>query len=70
MIEMTQTFGEKLKTIRKEKNLTLKEIGERVGVTEQAVHYWEIGTKKPRDSIKIKLSEELGESIESLFFQK
>lgn len=36
-------FGNKLKTIRKKKNLTQKEVAFSLGVSEQAVSKWENG---------------------------
>jgi len=48
------TFGDKLKTIRKEKNLTQEEVAEKIGVSGQAVSKWEKGECLP-DVYNLKL---------------
>ena len=47
-------FGEKLKNIRKEKNLTQEEAAEKIGVSGQAVSKWEKGECLP-DVYNLKL---------------
>lgn len=47
-------FGEKLKNIRKEKNLTQEEVAEKIGVSGQAVSKWEKGECLP-DVYNLKL---------------
>jgi len=48
-----KTFGEKLKNIRKEKNLTQKEVAEKLFISVQAVSKWEKGKCLPDvDNIK------------------
>jgi len=48
------TFGEKLKNIRKEKNLTQEEVAKKIGVSAQAVSKWEKGECLP-DVYNLKL---------------
>jgi len=47
-------FGERLKKIRKEKNLTQEEVAEKIGVSGQAVSKWEKGECLP-DVYNLKL---------------
>lgn len=55
-----------IRTKRIEKNLTLKELGDEVGVTAQAVDAWEIGRSKPALHRLFRLSQVLGVSLEEL----
>ena len=57
---MSQTFGEFLSTKRKEKNLTQKELGNLVFVSESAVSKWEKDIARPDLSLLPELSEILG----------
>ena len=40
-------FGERLRQIRKENNLTQKQFATRVGITERGVQRYEAGERKP-----------------------
>lgn len=40
-------FGERLKKIRQENNLTQKQFAKRVGITERGVQRYEAGERKP-----------------------
>lgn len=51
----------KLREIRKNKtNLTMKELGDMVGVSESAIGYWETGKRQPSLEMLSKLAEVLG----------
>ena len=41
---------------RLEAGLTQKEVAERLGVDQTAVHYWEVGSTKPRASLLLKIA--------------
>ena len=53
-------IGNFIATLRKKKNLTQAELGERLGVTSKSVSKWEQGVCAPNISILNQLSEELG----------
>ncbi len=54
-------------SLRNEKGLTQKELGERLGVSNKAVSKWENGASVPRVSLIPKLAYELGCTEEELF---
>jgi transcriptional regulator with XRE-family HTH domain len=49
-----------LKALRRRKHLTQKELGSRVGVSDQTIRAWEDGTMQPRREYIPKLAETLG----------
>ena len=53
-------FGANLRDYRKAIGLTQKELGERIGVTSQAVNKWENGSRLPRMYDVLKICEVLG----------
>ena len=55
-----KTFGELLRKKRMDKRLTMKEVSDRVGVTETTVYNWEIWIKKPYRKTREKLKSILG----------
>ena len=59
-------IGERLKRLRGDR--TLKEVSERVGISESALSMYENGARIPRDEIKIKLANFYKETIQSIFF--
>lgn len=59
-------FGEKLKKLRKENNITQDELAEKIYVTRTAISKWETGTGYPSlDSLKM-LSKIFGTSLDDL----
>ena len=64
---MDQTkIGNFIAFLRKEQNLTQRELAERLGVTDRAVSKWENGRGMPDISLMRALCEELGISINEL----
>ncbi len=59
-------FPERLKKLRKEKRLTQKELGERLGVKQNTFTNWENGKREPNLSIILKLAEILETSTDYL----
>jgi transcriptional regulator with XRE-family HTH domain len=55
-----------LKTLRRRKFLTQKELADRVGVAYQTIQTWEAGTAQPRLRHIPKLAEALGVEAEQL----
>lgn len=64
----TEKIGSTLKSLRKAKRLSLKEMAEILGVTPAAVCMYEAGTRVPSDAIKKKYSEWSKKSVTSIFF--
>ena len=58
--------GKKIAELRKEKNLTQKELAKELHVTDKAVSKWERGLSLPDISILIPLSEILNVSLYDL----
>lgn len=48
-----------LRDIRKKRKMTMKELGEKVGVTESAIQQYEVQKRKPDYEMLLKLSEAL-----------
>jgi transcriptional regulator with XRE-family HTH domain len=46
-----ENFGKKLKELRKEKNLTCKEVADSIGLTKNAITNYEIGFREPSLSV-------------------
>lgn len=62
----TICFGEYLRTIREEKDMSQFQLGKLVGVSDKAVSKWENGISKPKANIVLKLSEVLDVSADTL----
>ena len=61
------TFGEKIKEARLAKGWTQAELGEKVGVTKQAITAWETGHSRPRKKLDVEsLSQVLDISVDYL----
>ena len=54
---------ENLRLLRKRSGLTMKELADKVGVTESAVGYWETGKRTPKYEMLLKLGEALDCSV-------
>lgn len=59
-----------LRAIRKEKNMTMKELGEKVGVTEAAIGYYETGKRLMNYEMLLMLSEALECSVGDIIEDK
>lgn len=62
--------GELIRKYRKSKKITMKALGEEIGVSEQAISQYERGTRKPSLEILIKISDALNVSINDLSNKK
>ncbi len=62
-----EKFGKLIKSIRKEHNLTQKELADKLGVTFQAVSKWETGKNLPDIAIIKKIAEEFSIDLSILF---
>lgn len=61
-----EKFGSFLMTLRKEKNLTQKELGERLFVSDKTVSKWERGQSIPNVSLLIPIADLLGVTVTEL----
>lgn len=60
-------FSERLKTLRKEKKLTQKELAEQIGISQKSYSHWETGKNEPSFENLIKLADLLEVSLDWLF---
>ncbi len=49
-------IGERIKTLRNEKNMSQQALAEKIGVSQKAIDYWERGVNEPKASYIIKLA--------------
>ena len=61
-----QGFGQRLKAIRTSKALTQQELGERVGVSQRVVAYYEADDAQPPGALLVELATALGVSADEL----
>lgn len=59
-----------LKKIRKEKNLTAKELSEKVGVTDVYIYLLEQGSKKPSFGLSFKIAKVLHVKVDDIWNAK
>ena len=64
---MAMKIGEKIKALRKEKNISQESLGKVLGVTFQAVSKWETSTTAPDVSLIPSIASFFGVSIDELF---
>lgn len=60
------TFGKRLRRLRKEKGLTQKELGMKIGVGRTTISEYESGKIVPRQDGLVKLAEELNVTVDYL----
>ena len=59
-----KSIGQFIKTIRKSKNITQKELAEKLNISFQAVSRWENGDALPDTLLLLDLSKHLGVSVD------
>jgi len=59
-------FSERLKELRKTKNITQKQLAESIGASERGIQNYEIKTRKPTFDIIISLADYFNVSIDYL----
>ena len=62
-MEKINKFAIRLKELRKECNLSQKELGEKIGYSKSAIGEWENGRKEPCIDTIIKLSQVLNVTV-------
>ncbi|MGN9160032.1 helix-turn-helix domain-containing protein [Clostridium sulfidigenes] len=50
------SIGENIRIARKNKNITMKQLGENLGITEQAISQYERGVRTPNTKLILKIS--------------
>ncbi len=64
---MTQTIGQVIRKLRKERNFTQEELAEQLGISAQAVSKWENGTSMPDISQVVPIASVFGVTTDVLF---
>ena len=54
------SVGERIRSIRKERGLTQKELGDRLGLSYQSIAQWENDLRKPKLETTLKIANALG----------
>ncbi len=62
-------IGERLKSLRRKRGLTQKEVSKMAKISVAAVTNYEAGKRIPRDEVKIKLAKIYGSTVEDIFFK-
>lgn len=60
------TFGERLRSLRKERKISSDQLGDAIGVSGEAVRMWERGTRSPRKMAQLALCDYFGVSMDYL----
>ena len=63
---MIMKFSERLKELRKNKNLSQMDLAKNTGLSQSAIAKWELDKTEPTASALLKLSEYFGESVDYL----
>lgn len=63
---MQTKIGERLIALRGNKSQS--EVAKAVGISSSALSMYECGERIPRDSIKVKLADYYGKTVQSIFF--
>ena len=59
-------FGKTLKSLRLEKNISQKKLGDDLGVVNQTISFWENGTREPDLDMILKISKYFDVSVDYL----
>ena len=59
-------FGQNLKSLRIENNLTQKELGKIFGVCNQTISFWELGSREPDFDTLVKIADYFDVAIDFL----
>ncbi len=63
-------IGNRIAQLRKERGMTQEQLAGAVGVTREAVAMYEIGQRVPKDEVKVALSNVLGKTVGSIFYNE
>lgn len=59
-------FGENIKELRKERDMTQKELADELGVSQGAVFFWEKEINEPTAGVLVKMSKFFGVSVDEI----
>ncbi|MBQ7407801.1 MAG: helix-turn-helix transcriptional regulator [Clostridia bacterium] len=59
-------FGQKLKSLRKERKISQMDLAKSTGISQSAIAKWELGKTEPTASALIKISTYFSESVDYL----
>lgn len=59
-------IGQRMRELRKEKNITQPELAKMLGVSNGAIGNWETGNRQPDDTAKIQMADIFGVSVDYL----
>ena len=59
-------ISDRIKELRKDKNISQKALGQKIGVSQKAIDYWERGVNEPKASYIIALADYFGVSADYL----
>ena len=66
--KVNNKVGNKLRSLRIQKNMTQQELATLFGVTHASVSYYETGTRVPSDRVKKQYSLLFNQSVDDIFF--
>ena len=61
-------YGDKLRYLREEADLTLRELGAKVRISYSELSQYETERRRPSDRSKLKLARFYGKSVQELFY--
>lgn len=61
-------IGSRLKDLREDRGQSKKFVAQSVGISYRAICAYEYGERVPIDSVKVKLAEHFGTTVESIFY--
>ncbi|MBO6210431.1 MAG: helix-turn-helix transcriptional regulator [Schwartzia sp.] len=65
---MSSNFGERLRTLRKERKVSISLLSQITGVSRRSIYYWESGKKVPKSMATVQiLAKFFGVSTEAFF---
>ncbi len=59
-------ISDRIKELRKDKSISQKTLGQKIGVSQKAIDYWERGVNEPKASYIIALADYFGVSADYL----
>lgn len=63
-------IGDRIRQQRYKKKLTGKQLADLCSISEQAIRMYEHGYRRPLDSIKVAICNNLGTSVQKIFFSE
>lgn len=65
-LDIQKLFGERLKALRTQKNISLEELADKINVSRQSIIYYQMGTRIPSGAKLVGLAKCLGTTIDYL----